>query len=165
MIRQLGPEDAEEYVALRREALLDSPLSFARSPDDDPVLSIDVCRERLRQAPDSVAIGAFGSGLVGVVGLHRDERIKYAHKAHLCGMYVAPGRRRQGLGALLVGAAIAHARTLLGVSWVHLSVTSEAATARRLYERAGFRAWGTEPDALRHSGESVTSHHMALALE
>ena len=36
------------------------------------------------------------------------------------------------------------------------------APARRLYERAGFEIWGTEPEALRHDGQSVAEHHMAL---
>ena len=37
--------------------------------------------------------------------------------------------------------------------------------AMRLYERAGFRPWGTEPDALRHEGQAVVLHHMALRLD
>jgi hypothetical protein len=37
--------------------------------------------------------------------------------------------------------------------------------AQRLYERAGFQVWGTEPDALRHDGQAVVAHHMALHLE
>jgi len=43
-------------------------------------------------------------------------------------------------------------------------VTERAPEARRLYERAGFELWGTEPDALRHAGESVTEYHLALYL-
>jgi hypothetical protein len=35
MIRELRDGDVEEYVKLRREALLDSPLAFASSPADD----------------------------------------------------------------------------------------------------------------------------------
>jgi RimJ/RimL family protein N-acetyltransferase len=165
MIRQLTQEDAEAYVALRREALVDSPLSFARSPQDEPALSIEVARKRLGQTPGSVAIGAFGGGLVGIVGVIRDDRIKCAHKAHVCGMYVTAEHRRQGVGTQLLEAAIAHARTLPGVSCVQLSVTSEAEPARRLYERAGFRTWGTEPDALRHAGQAAACLYMTLELK
>ena len=62
-------------------------------------------------------------------------------------------------------ATVDHARMLPGVSWLHLSVSSAADEARRLYERVGFRVWGTEPDALRDGGRSVVEHHMALRLE
>jgi RimJ/RimL family protein N-acetyltransferase len=63
-----------------------------------------------------------------------------------------------------VHAALDHARTLPGTSWVHLAVSEAAPEARRLYERAGFTVWGTEPDALRHDGRTVVEHHMAFRI-
>jgi RimJ/RimL family protein N-acetyltransferase len=165
MIRQIRDEDAEAYAALRRAALVDAPLAFGASPIDDFVSTPEAVRGQLRGAPAWVLLGAFEPDLVGAVGLMRDRHVKASHKAHLWGMYVAPGQRHRGVGAALVRAAIDHARTLPGVSWVHLEVTSAAPAARRLYERAGFEAWGTEPDALRHGGETASEHHMALDLE
>jgi hypothetical protein len=52
-----------------------------------------------------------------------------------------------------------------GVAWVHLTVSSAAPEARQLYERAGFEAWGVEPDALRHGDDTVSDAHMALRLD
>jgi len=98
------------------------------------------------------------------VGLMRDRHVKASHKAHVWGMYVAPSHRGQGVGAGLLQAALQHARTLTGVAWVHLAVTSAAPQAQRLYERAGFEVWGTEPEALRHEGRAVVEYHMALSL-
>ncbi len=165
MIHQLRPEDAETYAAFRRAALLDSPLSFMSSPDDDSACSADAVRERLRQAsPNSVIIGAFDPELVGTLGLYRDHHIKAAHKVFLWGMYVSPSHRCHGLGAKLLAAAIQHARSLAGVTAIRLSVSSTAPGARRLYERAGFRIWGAEPDSLRHNGQSATEYHMILPL-
>ncbi len=164
MVRELREEDAEAYVELRRKALLDAPLAFTASPADDFVASPDAVRKQLRQAPDWVIFGAFDLKLVGSLGLFRDRHLKAAHRAHLWGMYVAPDHRGKGVAAELLHAAVRHARTLDGVSWVLLSVSSGAPAALRLYERAGFRIWGIEPDALRHDGESVTERHMALAL-
>ena len=77
-------------------------------------------------------------------------------------MHVLPTHRRQGIGARLLDAAIQHARSMLDVSIVRLSVSSTAPNAQRLYERAGFRLWGTEPDSLRHNGQSATEYHMIL---
>jgi RimJ/RimL family protein N-acetyltransferase len=164
MIRQLRDNDAEAYVNLRRQALLESPLAFASSPADDFASSPDAVREQLRRAAESVIIGAFREYLVGAVGLYRDRHMKSAHKAHLWGMYVVPIHRGQGIASELLDAALRHARALPGVSFVQLSVSSAAPGAQRLYERAGFRIWGTEPDALRHDGQSVVEHHMALKL-
>jgi ribosomal protein S18 acetylase RimI-like enzyme len=164
MIRPIGDEDADAYSALRRAALLDTPLAFGASPTDDFVSTSEAVREQLRRAPEWVLLGAFEPDLAGAVGVMRDRHVKASHKAHLWGMYVAPGHRHRGVGAALVRAAIDHARTLPGVSWVHLGVSAAAPAARRLYERAGFEVWGTEPDALRHDGETASERHMALDL-
>ena len=98
------------------------------------------------------------------MGIYRDRHLKARHKAHVWGMYVVPDHRRQGVGVALLEAILHHARMLRGVTWVHLSVSSAAPEARLLYERLGFEIWGTEPAALRHDGETVVEHHMALCL-
>ncbi|HYG61226.1 MAG TPA: GNAT family protein [Thermoanaerobaculia bacterium] len=165
MVQELQDRDVEAYVQLRRQALLDSPLAFAAAPGDDFVSSPDRVRQQLRTGAAWVIFGAFRPDLVGAVGLFRGRYPKASHKAHLWGMYVEPGHRGQGIGAELLGAVIRHARELPGVTWVHLGVTSAASEARRLYERAGFQVWGTEPDALRHEGRTVDEHHMALRLD
>jgi RimJ/RimL family protein N-acetyltransferase len=165
MIRQLQEADAQAYVELRQEALLESPLAFTSSPGDDIATTVDAFREQLERSQDSVIIGAFDEHLVGAVGLYREPHIKASHKVHLWGMYVTPSHRRRGLGAELLDAAIRHARSLPGIAWVHLCVSSAAPEAQKLYEQARFRTWGTEPDSLRHAGEVIDEHHMALRLE
>jgi RimJ/RimL family protein N-acetyltransferase len=164
MIHTLKPEDAESYVELRREALGTAPLAFASSPEDDAGSDPQGIRQRLQQGVNWVIFGAFNQHLVGSLGLHRDPKQKAAHKAHLWGLYVTPAHRGLGLGRQLLQAALRHAASLPGVSWVHLSVSTAAPEARRLYESAGFQLWGTEPDALRHQGQAVADLHMALHL-
>lgn len=164
MIRILGEDDAEAYAELRREGLLDSPLAFTSSPEDDFSLTPETLRDHLCRAPDSVILGAFEKGLVGAVGAYRDRHVKASHRVHVWGMYVTPTHRRKGIAVELLRAVIQHARSLPGVSWVLLSVSSAAPGARRIYESLGFQWWGTEPDALRHNGESVVENHMALKL-
>lgn len=164
LIRKLQPEDAGALVALRREALCQAPLAFASSPDDDIIATVEAARELIARADESAILGAFDGGLVGIVGVYRDRHRKCAHKAHIWGMYVAPERRGEGLGTALLDAALDHARSLHGVSAVHLQVSSAAPEARSLYERAGFAVWGTEPEAIRHDGEAVANYHMVLRL-
>lgn len=164
MIRALTAEDLDAYVALRREALLDTPLAFAASPGDDFASSAEALRESMKKAPDWMLFGAFEERLIGSVGLFRDRHLKAAHKMHVWGMYVTPAHRGRGVAAALLAAAIAHARTVPGIDWIHLGVSEAAAAARRVYERAGFTIWGTEPDALRDGDRSVVEHRMALRL-
>ena len=163
-ISLLQPEDAAALLALRRESLREEPLAFLASPEDDLASSEDAVRAMLARAPQAVVFGARAPELVGFVGLHCGSARKAAHKANLWGLYVTPAWRGRGLGMRLVQAAVAHARTLPGVSAVRLGVSESAPGARRLYERCGFVPWGTEPDAIRHDGRSLAECHMQLQL-
>ena len=163
-IRILTQDDAGELFRLRRSALLDSPLAFLASPEDDPASSQGVVRGLLAPRPDSAVFGAHSSGLVGMLGLNRATQKKAAHKASLWGMFVLPAWRGQGVAGQLLEAAVRYARTFDGVASVHLSVSESAVAARRVYEKMGFETWGVEPDALRFEGRSVGEHHMRLAL-
>ena len=164
MFRLLTADDAEAYAALRRESLLDAPLAFTSSPEDDRASSAAGVRELLARGPDSVIVGAFAPELVGCVGMYRDHHLKRAHKLHVWGVYVRPSHRGTGVGVALLEAAIAHARSMPGIACLDLSVNSTAPAAQRLYERVGFRMWGCEPDALRYNGQITQEHHMSLLL-
>ncbi|HIC79978.1 MAG TPA: GNAT family N-acetyltransferase [Kiloniellaceae bacterium] len=163
-IRILTVADAAALLALRREALEQAPLAFLSSPEDDIASSVEAVAALLRGETGSAVFGAFTPYLAGMAGLYRERHAKAAHKAHLWGFYVRPAARRQGFGGRLLDVALEHARGLEGVTSVRLSVSAAAPKARVLYERAGFRVWGREPDALRHDGQTVAEDHMALDL-
>jgi ribosomal protein S18 acetylase RimI-like enzyme len=165
-IRLLEEQDAAALFGLRRQALLDAPFAFLASPEDDRLSSAAAAREQLKNgAPDSVVFGAFqDQQLVGMLGLYRGDHVKTAHKINLWGMFVLPGSRGLHLGEQLLHAAIDYARTLPGAAVVHLGVSESAGSARRAYEKAGFRVWGIEPDAIRFQGRSASEHHMILEL-
>jgi len=162
MIRPLEERDVDAFIALRRRALEQAPLVFAASPEDDFVSSPQAVRDGIARAPDWIIFGAFDPELSGTVGVMRDRHRKMLHKVHIWGMYVLPEKRRRGIASALLAAAIAHARSLSGISAIHLGVTSAGDDARRLYERAGFQVWGTQPDALRAGDRSVSEYHMVL---
>jgi GNAT superfamily N-acetyltransferase len=164
-VRRLQPDDAPALASLRRQALDGDPLAFGASPDDDRLLDSDFTRAMLGDPREHAIFGLFlGSDLAGMVGVLRDLKRKRRHVATLWGMYVAPEVRGKGGGRALLDAALQHARTWSGVEQVHLGVTDAAGTARRLYERAGFRAWGLEPRAMHWKGRYVDGHHMVLDL-
>ncbi len=163
-IRTLKGDDAEALAELRRQALIDSPLAFLASPEDDIAASVESARDVVSRAADCPVFGAWDPRLVGMVGLYRDRHVKAAHKIHFWGMYVRPESRKQGLGHRLLVAALDHARGIGGVRLAHISVTDSAAHAQNLYERVGFRVWGDEPEALCHGGRCVREFHMVMAL-
>ena len=164
-IRPLIPSDAGVYIQLRRQALTESPLSFAASPEDDHASSLVSVRDLLSKFPEAVTFGAFNPQLIGAVGLYRDGHRKAAHKVHIWGMYVLPDHRGSSIGRRLLSAALDHTRTLQGIKQVHLSVSEAAPVAQKLYEGYGFTCWGTEPHALHYQGKYMAEHHMVLLFE
>jgi ribosomal protein S18 acetylase RimI-like enzyme len=164
-IRRLTPDDAEALVSLRREALLAEPLAFAASPADDRGASLELVGTMLGDVDEHAVFGHFGQNeLTGMVGILRAAKRKHRHKADVWGMYVAPCDRARGIGRALLDAAIDHARGWQDVDQLHLSVSSTAHAAARLYERARFRSWGREPRALRWEGTVVDEDHLVLML-
>jgi L-amino acid N-acyltransferase YncA len=80
-------------------------------------------------------------------------------------MYVTAGNRQHGVGERLLRAAIEQARTWKGVQQIYLSVSDEAGSAKRLYEKVGFKEWGREPRALCWEGRYADETHMIFNLD
>jgi hypothetical protein len=97
-IRILNEDHAGELFCLRYGALLDSPLAFSASPEDDLASSEAAVRELLKPQRESVVFGAYTQGLIGMLGLSRANQRKAAHKIRLWGMFVLPACRQQGVG-------------------------------------------------------------------
>jgi ribosomal protein S18 acetylase RimI-like enzyme len=163
MIRRLLPADADAVLRLRHEALEREPLAFSSSPAEDRVQVPGVLEEYLAQQTKAI-FGAFEPDLIGMAGIVQEEGVKSRHKARLWGVYVAPSSRGAGIGRALVAAAIEFARSLDGLTHVHLAVAESGRGAQALYVHLGFTTWGTEPAAMRVGDVSVPEHHMVLAL-
>jgi ribosomal protein S18 acetylase RimI-like enzyme len=163
-IRLLTLEDTLAWAQRRHEALTAHPLLFGSAPPTDAASLVEFVRTQIVR-DESGVWGAYESdGLDGIVGTFREPGPKERHKASIWGMSVAPETRRRGVGLALLTAAVEHARQWVGVEQVHLSVSEAPGSARALYERAGFVAWGREPRALRWNGSYVDETHMVLDL-
>lgn len=76
-IRHMNPSDASQVFALRRRAILQEPLAFLASTEDDVARSVEAVRSLLDRAPDSVVFGAESAALVGMLGVFREiERLQ-----------------------------------------------------------------------------------------
>jgi ribosomal protein S18 acetylase RimI-like enzyme len=148
-IRRVGPDDAAQFQAIRREGFTRFPREFRYAPEDeDGVAPAEVER---RLAEQFVA-GAFVDGaLAGIAGFSRFAGRKLCHKGLLWGMYVRAEAQGAGVGSALVEAVLRHARG--EVQLVQLTVMDHNPRARRLYERHGFLEYGREPAAVRVGGE------------
>jgi ribosomal protein S18 acetylase RimI-like enzyme len=184
-IRQLGHADALAYRALRLRMLELYPDAFTSSYEEDVKKPLAWVGERLEPgagAPNDFVLGAFaparngaqkisnGAGdprretLVGAIGLNVEPRPKQRHKGFVFGMYVAPEHASRGIGRALLEACIARARTIGDLERLTLTVTATNTRARRLYEAAGFEAFGVEEHALKIGDAYYAKAHMTLPL-
>jgi ribosomal protein S18 acetylase RimI-like enzyme len=160
-IRRLSPADATLYRSLRLRALREHPDAFTSSYEDDAQHPVETAAARLAA---HAFWGAYqGAELYGFVGLEREPRARNRHKATVVGMYVAPEVNGQGVGRALLRALLAHAQAE-GIASLVLTVTEGNAQAQHLYQGAGFRSFGVEPDAVRCGGRSWAKNHMQLSL-
>ena len=169
-IRQLERADAAPYHALRLRMLRVYPDAFTSSYEEDSLKPLAWAERRIvpdPQAPHDFVLGAFADTgeMVGAVGLSLEERQKQRHKALLFGMYVAPEAVSRGIGRALLAACIARARAIPELEQIYLTVTATNDRARKLYEAAGFAAFGVEERAIKVGAKYFAKAHMVLRFD
>jgi RimJ/RimL family protein N-acetyltransferase len=80
-------------------------------------------------------------------------------------MYVAQEFRRKGFGRAILAAAIAYAHSFEGVLQLKISVNAQNSAARLLYQSAGFKRFGVEPNALLVDGQFYDEEHYVLPVD
>jgi len=166
LIRALDPADVQPYRELMLEAYALAPDAFtttAEEPAGEPE-SWWVKRIGHPQGTQVVFGAEAGAELVGTVALEFAVKPKTRHNALLIGMYVRQHARGEGVGRLLLDEALRLASGRPGVQAVTLTVTENNEHAIRLYEGAGFTAWGTQPMAIATPSGLKSKVHMLRAL-
>ncbi len=160
-IRLLAPEDFEIWKILRLRALSLNPEAFGSSHQEEINQSDEEFIENIRK---STIFGAFAEGqLVGCAGFYVLNFKKMRHRGVLFGMYIEPKNRKSGCADELVKAVLTHAKST--VLQIHLSVITSNQTALNLYQRHGFRIYGTEPRSLKIDDKFYDEHLMVLAFD
>lgn len=160
-IRRLGPNDVQSYREIRLEALKAAPEAFGASYEGVSERPDSYFLDTITKLP---TFGAFnGDRQVGLAGFFPNEGLKQKHRGSLIQMYVRPEARGTGCAMALVETVVAYAKTV--VEQLHLSVTVGNQPAIRLYEKAGFTIYGTEPRALKVEGRYIDEHLMVRFLE
>jgi GNAT superfamily N-acetyltransferase len=154
-LRELDEEDWATYRRVRLEALREAPYAFgstlAREQDRPEADWRRAVASRVRFVAES------GGAVVGTASCGDGETTGVAA---LTAMWVDPGFRRQGIGALLVQRVIDWAREAR-YSQVVLWVVDGNDDAERLYKRHGFRRTGAQeevrPGRLEYEMSRVTT--------
>lgn len=165
-ITTLTPAHAVPYRQLMLEAYEQAPDAFTTTADERRAAPESWWVQRIGSATGlNTSFGAWeGERLVGTVALEYTAKPKTRHAALVLGMYVQPAQRGQGLGRVLMQAAIAAAAARPEVLMLTLTLTEGNAAAQRLYESVGFVTWGTQPQAIRTASGLKGKVHMSLAL-
>lgn len=159
--RLLTPDNWQMWRSLRLEALQSSPETLASSYEEEINYTEDEWRDKLQKRN---IYGIFADNkLIAGAGFYRLNRIKTMHRGDLFGMYVAPEYRRKGIGGQLIEAIIEHAKSC--VIQLHLSCIKTNDSALKLYQKYGFRIYGTETRSLKIGGIFFDEYLMLLELD
>lgn len=167
-IRRLVAEDTSLYQPIRLEALQNSPEAFASSFEEEAAEPIVWFGKALgsHERGDFV-LGAFDPDdtLIGIIGFHRESRVKLSHKGNIWGMYVRPECRRRGVGKAMLEAALNRVGRLPDLRQINVCIRTPNDAALRLYEQAGFHSFGLEQGASRVGDRFYDACHMQLFIE
>jgi RimJ/RimL family protein N-acetyltransferase len=149
VIRALTGDDWRDWHVLRLEALQLHPEAFAASYEEEAGFGERHLRDMVEKHQTFAAY--VKSAAVGICGFFREQGARREHIGHFFGMYLKKEWRGQGIGDELVKAVIDHAKTLRsqGLTQVYSSVVVENTAACKLYQKCGYRIYGTEARALK----------------
>lgn len=151
VVRPTGVEDADDYRALRLEALADSPAAFGTTLAE--ARAYDPARWASLAASGATVLAwragrPVGMATGGANDTHPGTRWLY-------GMYVTESERGRGVAEALVEAILERTRAL-GAPALFLQVTGAMGRARAFYARLGFEPTG-ERVAMRRDPSLVLS--------
>lgn len=165
-IRLLTKEDAEIYLKFRLEGLKENPEVFSTTMDDileqdDPI----EYKAEILDKDKNYTFGAFSDKgeLIGIATLKTFEKVKSEHKGIIESVYVSTTARRIGAGYKLIEEVI-HLAKSLGLEQMILNVIEGNNSAKKLYEKIGFKTFAKTPNSLKFNDKYWDQEHMMLIL-
>ncbi|WP_088071780.1 GNAT family N-acetyltransferase [Gottfriedia luciferensis] len=165
-IRLLTKEDAAIYLNIRLEGLKENPEVFSTTMDeildqDDPI----EYKAEILDKDKNYTIGAFTDNgeLIGVATLKTFEKVKAEHKGKIESVYVSSKARNLGAGFLLIEEAI-HLAKSIGLEQISLNIIEGNGSAKKLYEKFGFKTFAKTPNSLKFNDKYWDQEHMMLTL-
>lgn len=157
--RLLQPSDAAIYQSIRQQALQDVPQFVGPLAEQEALEELSILETRMgrSQSDGCYRFGCFSNReCIGVAALSQKLNPKYSHKVFFWGLYVLAAWRGRSAGRRLMEGRISFARSLKGVRFATLQVTTTNEPARALHQRFGFTSCGIEPQALCLEGFTIS---------
>lgn len=158
-VRRLTIADLTAFRALHRFALQQAPEAFVETEEQDQARPEAEIATMLARGE---GWGVFdGERLLGKLSIDHLPYQVLAHTRWLHAIYLHPDARGSGAGAGLMRAAMSAAYDA-GARRFLLWVNSENATARKFYEKLGFRETGRVPQGILVEGTYADDVLMCL---
>lgn len=149
IIRSALPEDARSLIE-HRVITSGETYFLGRYPEEvtTDINFISKFIADMKSSPDEFMITAFdGDRVIGDSAVTRlKDRIKYRHRAYF-GISIQKEFCGMGLGTAMLKTAIENAA--IGFEQLELGVFSNNTAAVHLYEKCGFKSFGTQPRAFK----------------
>lgn len=157
-IKRLTKEDWTAWKELRLEALRISPTGFGQTLEEalkrsDADFENDVDK-------GTIFAAVINDKLAGCIGFYSLTGVKTKHQGNIWGVYTRPEHRGKGIADAMIKVVIDHAKTR--ALQIHLSCDAGNHGAIALYQKNGFKIYGTEPRALKVGDEFIDLHLMVL---
>ena len=153
-IRPAALADAENFRALRLQALRDHPDAFSADSAFNAAQPIAYWEQRLSDVgrQGMIFFAESQPGLVGMCGVRRESSPATQHSATVWGVFVREQWRGLRIAENLIQQCVSWA-SVNGVSSLRLGVVTTNSSAVRCYRRCGFIVYGVEPQAISVNGQ------------
>jgi ribosomal protein S18 acetylase RimI-like enzyme len=148
-IKKLPAKRWKELRDLRLEALLNSPLAFGSSFDEEKLFKANEWKKRI----NSSIFATFDDKPVGMAVFIINEKIKTKHIANIYGVFVKEEFRGKGIGKKLINSILNIINRNKSVWKIKLTVNTEQNAAVDLYKQFGFNVAGRLKNELRIDGK------------
>lgn len=161
-IREIKSDEIISYKSFLTFGLVHDEDHFRITPQDDLNAPFPT-----KDKTDSFTLGAYSDTvLAGVVSFTRDgsDREKLRHKGILFRMYVANAFRGKGIAKKLIEELISRVKLIPDIEQINLTVITNNANAKALYEKVGFETFSSEENAIKWKGKYFTEDQMVLKM-
>ena len=158
MIRNLTPDDYDEYYRVRLSSLQQYPVAYSSMPK----FFIEASREmHVKLLADSASDSSLfikgyseNGKLLGIIGMLPETRECVDHKASMWGFYIDPDYQGKQIGTKLLNAFLIDTVNDPRLKGVRLMVAVNSEAAISLFYKVGFKKYGQERDSIR-DGETI----------
>lgn len=161
LIREAVLSDVQQFRDLRLHALQDSPTAFSGDYFVSLNQPMSFWENRLRfDDYGMIFFAEHDKQLIGMTGVRQRESPKTKHSADILSVYVRPEWRGLRIAECILDTCAEWAK-VRSVVILKLGVMADNTSAVRLYERCGFKIYGTEPWDIFYDGKYYDLHLMS----